>query len=307
MIDAPLALAFTAGMVATVNPCGFALLPAYLSYFVGIDRDEGRGVAERSTGGDVARGLLVGTVVTGGFVLVFGSVGAGLQVGMSSAFVRDWVPWLALAVGTGLVGLGVAMLAGHHVRVRLPRLDRGGRSRGIGSVFVFGVSYAIASLSCTLPVFLAVVAGTLTRVSFTSGLATFLAYALGMGVVLLVVTLALALAKHGVVSRLRSAMRHVDRAAGALLVAAGGYVVYYWVWVLSTGATSGAPRPIRIVEGLSADATRWIGARGVGFGLLLGAVVLGALAAVLVWRGSSAPQGHGDDADRELAPPVRSG
>ena len=28
MIEAPIALAFAAGMVATVNPCGFAMLPA---------------------------------------------------------------------------------------------------------------------------------------------------------------------------------------------------------------------------------------------------------------------------------------
>ena len=42
MIDAPLALAFASGMVATVNPCGFAMLPAYLGYFLGLegqDRD----------------------------------------------------------------------------------------------------------------------------------------------------------------------------------------------------------------------------------------------------------------------------
>ena len=40
MIDAPLALAFTAGMVATVNPCGFAMLPAYLSFFLGLEGDD---------------------------------------------------------------------------------------------------------------------------------------------------------------------------------------------------------------------------------------------------------------------------
>jgi len=37
VIDAPLAFAFGAGMVATVNPCGFAMLPAYLSFFLGIE------------------------------------------------------------------------------------------------------------------------------------------------------------------------------------------------------------------------------------------------------------------------------
>ena len=37
VFSGPFALALTAGMAATVNPCGFALLPAYLSAFVGLD------------------------------------------------------------------------------------------------------------------------------------------------------------------------------------------------------------------------------------------------------------------------------
>ena len=32
------ALAFTAGMLGAVNPCGFALLPAYLSVLIAADR-----------------------------------------------------------------------------------------------------------------------------------------------------------------------------------------------------------------------------------------------------------------------------
>ena len=34
MTSASLTFAFTAGLVATINPCGFAMLPAYLSYFL---------------------------------------------------------------------------------------------------------------------------------------------------------------------------------------------------------------------------------------------------------------------------------
>ena len=37
MIDAPFALAFAAGTVAAFNPCGFALLPAYLGWFLGAE------------------------------------------------------------------------------------------------------------------------------------------------------------------------------------------------------------------------------------------------------------------------------
>ena len=47
MLDAQLAAAFTAGMIATVNPCGFAMLPAYLGFFLGRDDDELRARAAR--------------------------------------------------------------------------------------------------------------------------------------------------------------------------------------------------------------------------------------------------------------------
>jgi cytochrome c biogenesis protein CcdA len=36
----PLAFALLAGALATLNPCGFVLLPAFLSYSVGIDAGE---------------------------------------------------------------------------------------------------------------------------------------------------------------------------------------------------------------------------------------------------------------------------
>ena len=77
MIEAPLALAFGAGLVATVNPCGFAMLPAYLSYFMGLndDDDRGRGASLRSA-------LLVGAVVSAGFLLVFGIAGILITAGV---------------------------------------------------------------------------------------------------------------------------------------------------------------------------------------------------------------------------------
>ena len=75
-----LALAFVAGAVATINPCGFALLPAYLSYFLGLDDDAtaaapGGDAATGSPGGanPVLRALAVSAAVTLGFVVVFGT------------------------------------------------------------------------------------------------------------------------------------------------------------------------------------------------------------------------------------------
>ena len=78
MIDAPLAYAFGVGMVATVNPCGFAMLPAYLSFFLGLEG------AEDDTRASVLQALTIGGVVTLGFLVVFGLLGILLDGALSS-------------------------------------------------------------------------------------------------------------------------------------------------------------------------------------------------------------------------------
>ncbi|MGI8754993.1 MAG: cytochrome c biogenesis CcdA family protein, partial [Acidimicrobiales bacterium] len=198
MINAPFALAFTAGMVATVNPCGFAMLPAYLGYFLGLDSGDD---TDTTTG--LWRALLVAGVVSAGFLVLF--AGAGAVVSWTSFGVGRYSPWLTVVIGIVLMGVGIGFVRGWEPKLSLPKLGRGGRSRGLGSMFLFGLSYAIASLSCTIGPFTSVVASTFSRQSVAAGVATFVAYGLGMALLLAVLTVALALARHGLVGRLRQA------------------------------------------------------------------------------------------------------
>jgi len=270
VIDAPLALAFTAGMVATVNPCGFAMLPAYLSFFLGVDAKATDGEDARA---GIGRALAVAAAVSAGFVLVFGI--AGLIISNLSRSLYDWAPWVTVGIGIALVALGIALLFGFELNVRLPKLERGGRSRGLGSMFVFGVSYAVASLGCTLPIFLSAVSATFRTANLASGLAVFAAYALGMALVLMALTIALALARHSLVRWLRSALPYVNRIAGALLVIAGAYVTYYAIYEirLRPGDT-GDGGPVDTVTGISSDISTWVqNTGGTRIGLALGVVV----------------------------------
>jgi cytochrome c biogenesis protein CcdA len=280
VIDAELAFAFSAGMVATVNPCGFAMLPAYLSYFLGL---EGRGTDARS---GVLRGLAVGAVVTGGFVLVFGLM--GLLITQFSLQINEQLPWVTMVIGVALVVLGVAMLRGFQLTVRLPKLQMGTGGRELSSMFLFGISYAVASLSCTLPVFLVVVTNTFETSSFVSGLAVFLAYALGMGLVLMVITLALSLAKGSLVRSLRRALPHINTISGVLLVIAGAYVAWYgyYEWRLFTDPANPPPAgPVELVTEWNADITNWVNRTGATtIGWVLGGLVVAAVVAVVVTR-----------------------
>ena len=187
MIDAPLAVAFGAGMLATVNPCGFAMLPAYLTYFLGDVGPDGK-VTDSGVG--VVRALGVGAAVSAGFMSLFAV--AGILLSWLSVGVYDIAPWITMVIALGLVVLGIAMLAGWEPVVSLPHLEKGGRDRTFRSMYLFGVSYAIASLGCTLPVFVATVSGTMRRHDTLSGIVVYVAYGLGMAVVLMSLTVAIA-------------------------------------------------------------------------------------------------------------------
>lgn len=273
MIDAELAYAFTAGMIAAVNPCGFAMLPAYLSYFLGLEGSE-----EGSTT-SLGRALAVAGVVTAGFVLVFGLIGL-VMTHLGITFFRQ-LPWLTMLIGVGLVVLGGAMaLRGYQLNLRLPKVRTGHIGGDLVSMFVFGVSYAVASLSCTLPVFLPLMTRTFRSANLASGISVFLVYAAGMGFLLGGITVALAGAKTALVARLRSAMPVVNRVAGVVIILAGAYLVYYGWWErgVLTGDLTARPAdgPVSFVTSWSSSISNWL--RDIGGARL--AVVLGAVIAI---------------------------
>lgn len=215
-----IAYGFAAGLVAAVNPCGFAMLPAYLSFFLGLEGDKQHHAARA-----IPRALSVSAAMTAGFVVVFALVGTILAQLFRS--VAGQVGWLTMGIGLVLIAVGIALVAGKDLTVRLPKLGKGGSKRELWSVFLFGVSYAVASLSCTLAPFLAATATTFNQRGLLAGSLVFVTYGLGMGALIAILTVAVAMARQQVVQRFRDLVRFVNRASGVLMILAGLYVSYY--------------------------------------------------------------------------------
>lgn len=277
MIDAPLAYAFGVGMVAAFNPCGFAMLPAYLSYFLGLES-----AADEHQRSSVLRALAVGLAMTAGFLAVFGLLGVVLEPVLAE--VMDKLPWVTIVLGIGLVGLGIALLTGRSITVGLPKVSKGPASRELTSVFLFGVSYALVSMSCTISLFISVMSTTSSGVA--SGLAVFFAYGLGMGLVLMVLTMAIALARQGLVKSMRRVLPYVNRVSGGLLVLAGTYVAYYgWYELEIREGRFGAGGPADFVFEQQSRISRWIQDVGpVQIGLILALVIAFAVTVTLAVR-----------------------
>ena len=229
-ILAPLGFAFIAGAVSAVNPCGFAMLPAYLGLYLGANEDQR---ARQHIVRRLGRALFVGGVVTGGFMLLFGV--AGLVIGGGAQGVVDALPWIGLTVGGVLAVVGSWMLAGGKlytgVAGRVAARIGNPSEVSIKGYFTFGLSYGIASLSCTLPIFLAVVGTSLAVSDVPSAVGQLVLYALGMGFIITVLTISMAVFKGAMVGVLRTTLAYVQPMSAALMVVAGSYIVYYWLTI----------------------------------------------------------------------------
>ena len=225
----PFGYAFGAGMVSAVNPCGFAMLPVYLTLYLGAKESEFR---RKSVFLRLLKAFWIAFVVTAGFALLFGIVGAIVSAGGS--FLMGIMPWLAVVVGIGLMFLGVWMLLGHTLSSHFFLVVAGKisdpRKMSVFGFFLFGIAFGATSLSCTLPIFLMVVGSSVAAGDFGGGLLQFLSYILGMGSVMLILTLGIAVVKEGVVvGTLRKILPYVQKISALLLLLAGGYIVYYWL------------------------------------------------------------------------------
>ncbi|XMN11769.1 cytochrome c biogenesis CcdA family protein (plasmid) [Streptomyces griseobrunneus] len=219
MSDLPLALALTAGILAAVNPCGFALLPAYLSLLVLGDDSPTRAVA-------VGRALTATVSITVGFAALFGIFGLVIQP--VAGQVQEHLPWFTITFGILMAAAGAWLLAGRQLPALMPKVRRAPTvTRSVPSMALFGMAYAIASLGCTIAPFLAIVVSAFRSGSTGQGIILFAAYAVGMGLIVGVASLTVALTRSTAVGHLRRAGALAPRIGGGLLLLVGLYVAYY--------------------------------------------------------------------------------
>jgi cytochrome c biogenesis protein CcdA len=289
-----LSLAAITGALSVLNPCGFPLLPAFLSFYVGTDDSRLPSAASR-----VAQGLQIGLLVTAGFLGVFTLIGLPITLGANA--VARVVPWVGLGVGALLVVVGAAALVGRSIRLgHAPEMQRTGRSRA--TVVAFGAGYGLASLGCTLPLFLTLIAASLTADGTVSSLTVFATFGVGMGVVMMALALAAAFARHGLTRLLRCVLPWLSRASGIMLMIAGSYLTYYW-WRIKFGraSTLSSDPIVGRATRFTAEVQRWAQQRGE---LILAVSVVVVGAAVVAWRrrqSSSDPQTVVTDAPQHIS------
>jgi cytochrome c biogenesis protein CcdA len=273
-------LAFAAGLVAALNPCGFAMLPAYLLLVVRGQQSGERPSTPRGLA-SVGRALAATVGMALGFLTVFGLFGV-LTISAATTLQR-YLPYGTVVIGVVLVALGIWLISGRELTALTPRSLglRWAPSVRLGSMYGYGVSYAIASLSCTIGPFLAVTAAGFRGGSIVTAVAIYAAYVAGLTLVVGVLAIAAATASSALADRLRRILPFVSRIGGALLVLVGLYVGYYGVYELRLFNTGANPHDTVIVAAgrLQGTLAGWVHQHGVWPWLVaLFMLVVGALA-----------------------------
>jgi len=220
-------LAFSAGLISFMNPCGFAMLPAYIMNY--LSKDESPSGFRR-----ILNAIPMALFVSLGFISVF--VSFGLLFSYVSSHLKRYVPILSLSVGIILVIIGIMMLFGFdfsRFSIGLSNLGDKLRNRkksnkeGVIGFVLFGVGYALASLSCTLPIFIMLLSSAITLGNFFDSVIVFIMYSIGMSLFMLAVTIMIASAKMVVVNYIRGALRYMKKISAIVVIFAGAYIIYY--------------------------------------------------------------------------------
>src|SRR5712691_8302702 len=247
--------ALSAGAIAFLNPCGFAMLPTYISYFVERNSQLQQRQQDMIASGSrssinstlrlisvrrLSYGALLGLLVTAGFIAIFGLVGVAISA--AGIGIVKYFSWIAVLSGVIIIGIGIAKIFGKtfHINIPMPRGlvhsriagndqygSKGIKNSGYTNFFLFGIGYAIASLSCTLPIFLLVVFQALSAGGIVQGSFVFLSYALGMGAVMIAVSLAIAISNQTFLKWLRKLAPKMNIITSIVLILAGSYLIYY--------------------------------------------------------------------------------
>ncbi len=226
----PFGFAFIAGLIASLNPCGFIMLPAYIGIFIS-DKNT---IKNQSKFHQIQIIFSVSISMGLGFLFVFGSIGIVISLGRD--IISEYVNlfhWIGFILGFMLIFTGLYVASGKKLYFQKPqsissKIPIKSESK-FYNYFLFGISYALVSISCTMPIFLALIGSSIARDGFIQGFYQFLIYSAGMTTMIIIITIILSIFKSTVLQKLKNTSNFIETVSSYTLILVGGYLIFYWM------------------------------------------------------------------------------
>jgi cytochrome c biogenesis protein CcdA len=227
----PILLGFgiLAGALSFFAPCAFMLFPGYVSYFLA--QTEKRAGAQNR----ILHSISIGSVCGLGSVVFFLLLGIGVSlVGVSfSQYLIKFKPLIALF----FLVIGILLVANisldlspirNCIPIRFSK-NQNGSTTPLGSFFLYGFGYGLATTGCTFPIFFSLIIVPITSGRFLTGFLPFVSFASAMGFLMVVITVMIGLSKDALIKKLITSTEWIKRISGIILILAGLYLGYFFI------------------------------------------------------------------------------
>ena len=219
-VDTAFTIAFVAGVFATFNPCGFAMLPAYLSLAI-LDAQK---LTSRRT--QIFKALKFSGLMGIGIVGVFAIF--SLVIFPISTSIQKYLPYVTSLLGLGILLFGTALIFKGPVLLKKIWSPNVPPTGSWITYILYGVTFALGSISCTIGPFLAVTS-TALGASLVESLLTYIFYGLGFVATISILAIFTALSKDLLIKKIRGAGGALEKFMGGLMALIGLYLIYFGI------------------------------------------------------------------------------
>jgi cytochrome c-type biogenesis protein len=222
-----LLVAYGAGLASAASPCLLPLYPAFLAYLTGASGAEaGTGKARRISG-------FMGLAVLAG--LITSMLIIGLIVVAVSAPIGQLLGFAVPAIDLLLITLGVLLLAGFNPFLKVPQIKVPGASGPMSQAYIYGLFLGPIALPCAGPFLIVTLAISVGAAETIGTMATFVVFALGFGLPLVLLSVLARARQDTVVRFLARNHRKIEVISGVLLIGAGIWDLWLnWESILLT-------------------------------------------------------------------------
>lgn len=220
--------AFVAGLIANFGPCSLGVLPAYMSFYLGMEDNH----AKHSP---VRKSIKLGAIASLGVMTFF--IVLGVLFATVGTFLTIYTSQLKFAIAILIFFIGVAFLRGKSIRAPfLPsfkdKVHKAFRGRSAyANLFGFGIVYGAGGLMCFLPIFLPLVFFPLIGGEFIVSIISFLIFSLAQALFLITVTIFVGQGKHTFLKNLIGKTETMKKVAGGILVLTSIWMfAIFFIW-----------------------------------------------------------------------------
>jgi len=198
---------FGLGLLSSLNPCFFPLFPSFLAYIARVEND-------------VRRGAVAGFTCALGIALSF--VIYGTLASILAFPLLKYGGLLRYVFGGFVIFLGVIMLTPMRgIFAKLHPPQRIQKARGFLGTFVLGLSYALVTAPCGMPIFLSAILLAVIPGDPFATIAHLAVFGLGAGVPFIFSSLLVATTKGFIRTRYHSIARFFEYGSALVLIVVG--------------------------------------------------------------------------------------